>query len=516
MNIMILATASSRIIKQYVSNLENKVDKLFIVVFNEKIRELYIDCCTEVFFIKTENNRVNPFRINKAINDLIKENSISKLICFYSYKNGEGYSNIRLLMSKVKCLNKSIYDNILEEVPLKVTLSDYAYEYYINYQKYILYLISNLIKIFRIILSKNGQPKVILLYNKSLMVGGVEVFVLEWAKKLFEHGFKVHIFCDRINDGVTDDEKKMYGSMLNEYKENGFVPVIRSEKNNLISMIKEINPSTIIVFDYMRFKEISNWNFWRVNNIFKMYNQEVPELTYGIPNRYMAKYYENIYDKYLVISNYVGKTLLKYKVNAKNIQLLYGSTLCYKEEDRKKIQVSKNEKYVVCVSRLSVEKGVDVFIKAINHIKQNLGHVKFLILGDGPERDNLNQLVNSLGLQDIIEFKGFIKDVNYYIGISEFLVLPSHTEGLGLVLLEAIFHGKPVIGSNVGGIPEVILDKYNGLLFEDNNHIELGNKILELLENDCRLKEYGYKSLEIAKDRFDLNKIIKKFISMLK
>jgi glycosyltransferase involved in cell wall biosynthesis len=99
--------------------------------------------------------------------------------------------------------------------------------------------------------------------------------------------------------------------------------------------------------------------------------------------------------------------------------------------------------------------------------------------------------------------------VNQFYSLADILVLPTITEdeGFGIVLLEAMANGIPVVGSNIGGIPEVIVDGETGFLFEPSNYLDLAEKINILLNNKLLRQKMGQKGQELVKTQFSWTKI---------
>lgn len=140
-------------------------------------------------------------------------------------------------------------------------------------------------------------------------------------------------------------------------------------------------------------------------------------------------------------------------------------------------------------------KGLKYLMKAFGEVKPKLPNSKLVVVGDGPGKQWLISLVNSLGLQQDVIFTGFQQNPIKYMKGFDLMVLPSLYESFGAVILEALYVGTPVIGSRAGGIPEVL--KYDELLFEPGNVDELASKILNLLQND----EAYSKALELCRKR---------------
>jgi glycosyltransferase involved in cell wall biosynthesis len=116
------------------------------------------------------------------------------------------------------------------------------------------------------------------------------------------------------------------------------------------------------------------------------------------------------------------------------------------------------------VGRLSFEKGVDVFLRACAHLRDTGRVVSGVVVGDGPERHRLEALRDALGLRDVVEFRPSTPGVRSIYAAIDALVIPSRSEGLPNVLLEALAADLPVVATAVGGIPEVLNDSMAGLV----------------------------------------------------
>ena len=137
--------------------------------------------------------------------------------------------------------------------------------------------------------------------------------------------------------------------------------------------------------------------------------------------------------------------------------------------------------YVAYLGRLSEEKGISTLIKAVAGIDR----LTLKIAGDGPERKNLQEMVKELKLKQV-EFVGHItgEDKWNFLRNAICMVIPSKWyENFGLSILESMAVGTPVIGSNLGGIPHIIKDRQNGLIFDHSKPEDLKQKILWLLDS---------------------------------
>jgi glycosyltransferase involved in cell wall biosynthesis len=162
---------------------------------------------------------------------------------------------------------------------------------------------------------------------------------------------------------------------------------------------------------------------------------------------------------------------------------------------------------LIAVGRLSAEKGIGGLLEAL-YLMLPEQRPALVIVGDGPMRDELDVMVERLGLGKLVTFLGRLPepDTLAEIARSDILVLPSFMEGLPIVLMEAMALGKPVVATRVAGIPELVTDGESGLLFTPSDWTELAEK-LSMLVIDQGLRQRLGKSgpQRIARD-FDVKR----------
>jgi glycogen synthase len=162
---------------------------------------------------------------------------------------------------------------------------------------------------------------------------------------------------------------------------------------------------------------------------------------------------------------------------------------------------------VLCLGRLSEEKGFDVGLAAFASIVERFPHARLIIAGDGPERTKLVRQASELHLNDAVEFVGWVapKDVPALINTATVVLTPSRVESLPLVALEAAMLGRPVIGTRVGGLPEVVLHQQTGLLVGKEDVQGLARAITSLLEQPETAARMGRTARLRAQQAFSWN-----------
>ncbi len=154
------------------------------------------------------------------------------------------------------------------------------------------------------------------------------------------------------------------------------------------------------------------------------------------------------------------------------------------------------------VGRLIPIKGHDVLFRALAAVRGDVPGLTLEVAGDGPLDAELRATVSRLGLDDVVSFVGRVAPVAPVYERAEVVVVPSHGEGFGMVALEAMERGRPVIASAVGGLPEIVDDGVTGLLVPPGDAEALGAAIRELAGDRSRSAAMGASARERALEQF--------------
>jgi glycosyltransferase involved in cell wall biosynthesis len=173
---------------------------------------------------------------------------------------------------------------------------------------------------------------------------------------------------------------------------------------------------------------------------------------------------------------------------------------------------------VLSAGRLIDWKGTEFLIRAMPAVLEKFPDTKLLIVGTGPERDTLIRLARELDLNDRVALPGTVPpaDLPSYYRSADAFVLPSinrggKTEGLGVVLLEAMASGCPVIGTNVGGIPDIITDGENGFLVPEQRPDLIAEKIVRIFTDTELQEKFRRNGMKRIHDSFSWDIISKDF-----
>lgn len=189
-----------------------------------------------------------------------------------------------------------------------------------------------------------------------------------------------------------------------------------------------------------------------------------------------------------------------------------------------KVNRDKNTFQILAVGYLIERKGFEYLIKSMKYVLKEHENVKLIIVGSGPLEQNLKDLIKDLGLKKNVEILKNVPDnglLNLY-NSSDIFVLPSvvdsqgNTEGLGVVLLEAMACKLPVIGSDVGGIPDIIQDGETGLLAPEKDVNGLSTSITTLIEDEDLRERIALRGYDNVREKFSWEKVAENYLRVYK
>lgn len=183
------------------------------------------------------------------------------------------------------------------------------------------------------------------------------------------------------------------------------------------------------------------------------------------------------------------------EIPEEKLHVIYNAVPALPEGDgnaiRERYSIRDDEWIVGTVARLIPSKGIHVLLTAMSGILFKYPHVKLIVVGSGPEENQLKKLADNLGISKQTVFVGKVSNVQDYYASFNIFALPTFTEGLGITLLEAMYYELPIIATPVGGIPEWLSNEKNAILVPPDNVFALRTALLTYLENPEFAKKYG-------------------------
>ena len=236
-------------------------------------------------------------------------------------------------------------------------------------------------------------------------------------------------------------------------------------------------------------------------------------------------FYRTIGKLSFIASNYItiyGESMIKYAKKAglpsnKIVITPTGINLRLKDSNldiREELKLNQDVKIVLFIGLINFRKGVDTILRTARLIEEK--NIKFILVGDGPERQNLKKLISQDGLQDKIYLMGTRLDVHNFYNQADVFFLPSKGEGLAGVLMEALTYKLPVITSDIAGTRDIITNMENGILCDVEDAHAYSNAIKELLKNESLREKFKANGIKSIKEKFLWKNNIKNFENLYK
>ena len=184
-------------------------------------------------------------------------------------------------------------------------------------------------------------------------------------------------------------------------------------------------------------------------------------------------------------------------------------------ETRKKYDIKDEEIVIGVVGRLSEQKDPMTMIKAFELLAKEKNNIKLMYVGSGELEEEVIKYAKEKNILEKIMITGWVNNVEKYIPAFDIAVLPSKWEGFGLVLIEYMACNKPIVGTNLGGIADIVKDNENGLLCNPNDYMDLHEKLKFLIDNK-ELQKYIVKNNIDYRKKYDIKILVKKYEDLLK
>ena len=219
-------------------------------------------------------------------------------------------------------------------------------------------------------------------------------------------------------------------------------------------------------------------------------------------------------DGVTAVSNYLKEETYKHFDIKNQIEVIYNFIDFdrFKKVDKdhfKKLIAPNGERILAHVSNFRKVKRVEDAVHVFEKVYQKIPS-KLLLIGDGPERQNLEDLCRKIGLCQEVRFLGKQDAIEELLAISDLFLIPSGNESFGLAALEAMACEVPIISSNVGGLPEVNIHGQTGYLSNVGDVEDMAANAIKILENEAILQQFRKNALAQAQ-RFDITKVLPKY-----
>tara|TARA_B100000401_G_C52801860_1_gene718990 strand:+ start:861 stop:1952 length:1092 start_codon:yes stop_codon:yes gene_type:complete len=351
-------------------------------------------------------------------------------------------------------------------------------------------------------------------------VGGIQNLMEGLSNALVNHG-PVKVFADSF-DGYESYDKN---SKLNIQRVSGFKIFRKYRKANLVIDFIKNNPVRALFFDHWKsIENIDNNAIIEIPSFCLIHSKEINHEKGSSLNKRMQKSFNKA--KYIIAnSSFTKKLAIKNGIDSSKIKVINpGSNYpidIVKEYENKAKNIFKNSfPKIITVARLDKRKNHQNVLMTIKNLKPKFPDIKYISIGDGEEKDNLNKLKEELDLKNEVLFihKSEENLKNALINEADLFLMPSITykksvEGFGISFIEAASYGKGSIGGSSGGERDAIKNGETGFICDGNNLNSIYETILKFFNNDNH-KKLGVNALEFSK-QFKWNKVVKQYLKLI-
>lgn len=296
------------------------------------------------------------------------------------------------------------------------------------------------------------------------------------------------------------------GPIKNYLEENNinFEPVKKITIKEIRRVIKKYNPDIIHAHDFTT-SVICAFACGKKKVISHIHNNT---LWIKKVNMYSILYLLSSlkYSKILLVSESIIKEYIFRKFIYRKTEVI-GNPVDIQKTIKKSEKEKIEEKYdIIFLGRFSQAKNPRKFIEIINKLKEKI-NVKAVMIGDGPLKEECEKIIEQYNLKDAITIKGFMENPYKILKNTKILCMTSEWEGYGLVAIEALTLGKPVVATKVGGIPDIVKEECGKTT---NNLEDMVEEIMLLLKNKKYYKEKSLKAIERAQEMNNIDEYIQK------
>lgn len=341
---------------------------------------------------------------------------------------------------------------------------------------------------------------------------GAEAVILNMSRTLNEssHSSVLGVFSNSANPNL-----QLHEAAAREGIESYLIPCSGQIDRTVIASIRQLRSQTKAdvvhahgykadIYAYFAMRNIrvplvSTCHTWYDNN---------PLVTlYGMVDRFVLRNYSAV----VAVSAEVKQRLLKAGVSQDKIHLVRNGIDLRPYDNaaptlRNAVR-GDDTQIVGLIGRLAIEKGVDTFLHAATQVLAQLPSTKFVVVGEGPDREKLESLIDELKIRDSVSMLGRRDDMPSVYASLDIMVSASRQEGLPMAILEGMASRLPLIATSVGEVPSVVLDGRTGVLLPPNNAVLLATAIVALLRRPVQRERLGTAARKLIEDEFSAGRM---------
>ena len=354
-------------------------------------------------------------------------------------------------------------------------------------------------------------------------VGGVETVILELSMKLVNSGNEVCVLTlDSMNSKNIENFQGIQIIRIKAYDLTKITGLQSSISFNLWSkgmkLINEFQPDIIHLHNRFFFTTLIGLFLSKRFSYPTIVTLHLGSLDFlhGIKGyfvkkfeKFMIRLINNNASLITAVSKNVKNNGIKLGINSKKCKVVpNGVDLSFFKMNR---LYSKKPRKIIFIGRLLKNKGPLILVKSASLVRKKIPDVQFILVGDGPLRDNIEKYCQKNNLASNIKFLGWVRDIREIMKESDLYVRPSYLDGMPLGVLEAMAAELPVIATKISGTTEIVEHGKTGHLINADNIEELAEAIIELLMNPSYMKKIAKNGFEFVQSKYDWENIVTEY-----
>jgi glycosyltransferase involved in cell wall biosynthesis len=362
---------------------------------------------------------------------------------------------------------------------------------------------------------------------KPMRIGGTETFARELSLQLHERGWK-SVLCFLSEPTAEVRRFLELPNISFEVLENS-TNGPREARRNLARIMRKHRPD-ILHLHYVSFLNLYSWSarFQSARRVFFTDHHSRPagyvKTRAALWKRAAARLVNQPLDKVICVSNYGYECMTAFDLLPKDrFQMIYNGVDRSRVEDNLQLAVRFRERYgipseraiVTQISWIIAEKGISDFLETARLVLQQNRNVQFVMVGDGEARPQYMKDAAEMGLGDHITWTGMVDDPfgeGVFNAADVVCQFSRWEEVFGWMIAEGMAHGKPVVATRVGGIPELITEGVTGHLVNRGDTAAMSDRVLRLISDSALREQMGAAGREVVSQKFDLRKNVAQLI----
>jgi glycosyltransferase involved in cell wall biosynthesis len=348
---------------------------------------------------------------------------------------------------------------------------------------------------------------------KSLGRGGAEMLLPETLRLHDQKKFEFHYIYFLPWKNQMADEIQKHGGILTCMPAHNNIQLILK----VWSIVQYVRDHKIqLIHAHLPWAGVVARMVGKMTSVKVIYTEHNKQERYHFATRLMNLATMNWLSRIIAVSHDVQESIQKHKKNLRpTLQVLLNGVNTFNfspglfsgEEIKKKFAIAPEAPVIGTVAVFRFQKRLDLWLEIAREISKKIPEAHFIIVGDGPLKNELLKKAESLSMEQI-HFAGLQTDVRPYLAAMDIYMMTSIFEGLPVALLEAMACGCTPVSTDAGGIKEVITHGTDGLLCSVNEPMVLVEYAIDLLHNDVKCKRLGDTARRKIEDSFSLSKMV--------